>query len=290
MANSLPGSSGVTKNLSCYVDESPSPERCFRLTQLYKALSAINQAIVHMEMETELFPLVCRVAVDFGGALMAWIGVGDAESERLVPKQAYGLGTQYAEDIIISTRASCPEGRGPAATAFRGGHSVIINHFTQDPMTAPWHEQARRFGWGSGGFFPIQRNAHAFALLCVYHDDESFFDVEIIDLFERMARDISFAFDNFDRKHQRQLMLDALQASQRHFHAYFERSMVGMMALLPDSTWLEANESFCNMIGYTREELSAHSWLSVTHPDDIAADEAMLSHMVSRGRRRIYHG
>ncbi len=271
----------MTQKSSNHIEGPPPPTRFLRLTQLYKALSEINQAIVRMSDEVELFPLVCRVAVDFGGVRMAWIGVCDPESDRLVSVQAYGTGTEYSEHIVISTNESLPEGRGPTATAFREGRSVIINHFTQDPMTAPWHEQAKRFDWGSSGAFPIQRSGQPFAQLSVYHQAKDFFDVETIALFEEMTRDISFALDNFDRERQRRTALEALQASERHFRAYFEHSMVGMTALRPDYTWLETNPSFCRMLGYTQEEMSTHSWLDITHPDDLAESEAVFNRLIA---------
>lgn len=51
-----------------------SEVRIRRLALLYKALSEVNQAIVRLQHETDLFPLVCRIAVNFGGIKMAWIG------------------------------------------------------------------------------------------------------------------------------------------------------------------------------------------------------------------------
>ncbi len=258
-----------------------SAARFLRLTQLYKALSEINQAIVRMSDEAELFPLVCRVAVDFGGVSMAWIGVGDSEIERLVVVQAYGTGTEYTDNIVVSTRASLPEGRGPAATAYREGRSVIINHFAQNPLTTPWHEQGEGFGWGSSGAFPILRNAQPFAQLSVYHNAEDFFDAETVALFEEMTRDVSFALDNFDRERQRQVAIEALRASERHFRAYFEHSMVGMAALCPDHSWLETNDSFCRMLGYTQEELAARSWADIQYPDDLTKSEAAFNSLVT---------
>ncbi len=271
----------MRKKSSNHLDDASSPARFLRLTQLYKALSEVNQAIVRMSDEAELFPLVCRIAVDFGGARMAWIGVRDPETERLVVVQAYGIGTEYAEHIVTSTSALSPEGRGPSAAAFREGHSVVINHFTQDPMTAPWHEQGRRFGWGSSGAFPIQRSSQPYAQLSLYHSTEDFFDTEIVALFEEMTRDISFALDNFDREQQRRTVLETLQASQRHFRAYFDRSMVGMAALRPDHTWLEVNESFCRMLGYTQEEMYARSWVDLHHPDDLAESDVAFNRLVT---------
>ena len=45
-----------------------------RLTQLYAALSQCNEAIVRCASEEELFPQICRAAVQLGGMKMAWIG------------------------------------------------------------------------------------------------------------------------------------------------------------------------------------------------------------------------
>lgn len=49
------------------------------LSRLYSALSEVNQAIVRMESEELLFPLVCRMAVDHGGMVLASVGQESAE-------------------------------------------------------------------------------------------------------------------------------------------------------------------------------------------------------------------
>ncbi|OBS08856.1 bifunctional diguanylate cyclase/phosphodiesterase [Acidihalobacter prosperus] len=264
------------------LDETASPARIRRLTQVYKALSEINQAIVRMSEEAELFPLVCRVAVEFGGARMAWIGVGDPVTGRLVPVQRHGHGIEYLQHIKIAISDQEAEGQGPSATAFREGRPVIVNHFTTHPTTKPWHEQGIRFGWNSSGSFPIPRGGAAFAELVVYHTDEDFFDDEAVALFDEMARDISFALDNFDRVAQHESAVEALKSSERHFRAYFERSMVGMAATLPDRGWLEVNDALCNILGYSREELSGRTWASLTHPEDLQQNESLFA--------RLQHG
>ncbi|HKJ07485.1 MAG TPA: EAL domain-containing protein [Gammaproteobacteria bacterium] len=269
----------MTDQPSTRHNDEPLHARILRLTQLYKALSEVNQAIVRMNEEADLFPLVCRVAVEFGGVRMAWIGGLSPQTGRVSPLESYGTGTGYLDDIRIAGSDSVPEGRGPAATALRGNRPVIINHYLQDPMTAPWHAQARQFGWNSSGSFPIQRSGRPFAMLGVYHEAEDFFDDETVALLDEMARDISFALDNFDREAERQAAMDALRTSEQHFRAYFERSMVGMAATCPDRSWMEANNALCAMLGYTIEELSQQTWASLTHPDDLEANEAMFARM-----------
>ena len=241
-----------------------------RITNLYKALSEINQAIVRMETEETLFPLVCRMAVDFGGMTLASIRQLNPETGLLEAVENYGSGADYLKSITISASDAVPEGRGPAGTAFRESRNVIINHYQQNEMTRPWREQAKRFGWGSSGTFPILRGGKPFAILGVYHGDEDAFDKEAIELLDEMIRDISFSLDSFDREKERQRIRSDLIASERHFKAYFDRAMVGMAATSPTTgSWLEVNDALCKMLGYSKEELMQKTWVEVTHPDDL---------------------
>ncbi|KAB2897844.1 MAG: diguanylate cyclase, partial [Burkholderiaceae bacterium] len=51
-----------------------------RLLKLYAMLSRINQTIVRAEDPQELYLAACRIAVEEGGFLGAWIGVAEPGS------------------------------------------------------------------------------------------------------------------------------------------------------------------------------------------------------------------
>ncbi len=244
-----------------------------RMSQLYKALSEINQGLLRMENEDYLFPLVCRTAVNLGGMMLAAIGRVNPADNRIQFTFSHGTGAEYLQGLVITLDASFPEGRGPSAIAYRERHNVIVNHFLDSEMTRPWHDNARRVGWNSSGTFPIMRAGKVFAIMIVYHRDAEAFDQQAVALLDEMIRDISFALDNFDREHERQISSVAVRESERHFRAYFERAMVGMAATSPSSSWLEVNDALCKMLGYSREELIRMTWIDVTHPDDL--DENM---------------
>ena len=126
-------------------------QRLQRLTRLYQALSEINQAIMRMEDETRLLPLVCRVAVELGGMKMAWIGRPNENGTHLEPVIAYGTGITYLEGIEFPLAPPAPQQPGPAATAWREARNVIVDDFQASVFTAPWHEAAARYGWNSSG-------------------------------------------------------------------------------------------------------------------------------------------
>lgn len=71
---------------------------------------------------------------------------------------------------------------------------------------------------------------------------------------------------------ERKLAEIALRASEERFRRTFENAAVGMVLADPAGRWLRVNEKYCEIVGYTREELFAKSWRDITHPDDLEAD------------------
>ncbi|GAW67871.1 PAS/PAC sensor signal transduction histidine kinase [Geoanaerobacter pelophilus] len=66
---------------------------------------------------------------------------------------------------------------------------------------------------------------------------------------------------------------EALRESEEKFRAVFEQAAVGMgRVTFGDARWIDVNEAFCNMLGYSREEMLATPWPEMTHPDDLDLD------------------
>ena len=103
-----------------------------------------------------------------------------------------------------------------------------------------------------------------------------------------MEMDISFAMDNYVRVAEGKRAAEALQLSEQHFRAYFDRAMVGMASTSPEKEWLEVNDALCEMLGYTREELMGMTWADLTHPDDLAANLIQFDRILSGEIRRIF--
>jgi diguanylate cyclase (GGDEF)-like protein/PAS domain S-box-containing protein len=244
-------------------------QRILRLTHLYQALSETNQAIVRMIDESELFPLVCRCAVDFGGMKMAWIGQINDADQCIEPVARYGEGLAYLDKLTISSRWDLQLGCGPTGTALRENRPVIVNDYLDDPMTQHWHENAKTFGWYSAAAFPIQRNDKPFAVFSVYHTQKDAFDNDAINLLKEMAGDISFALDNFDREHQRHLTEKALFKSESHFRFVTESSQALIWVSDTDKRCIWFNKVWLNFTGRTIEQELGNGWMEGVHPDDI---------------------
>ena len=221
--------------------------RSRHISNLYKALSEINQAIVRMEQQDQLFPLVCRCAVDFGGMSMAWVGQLDEKSSLFFPAASYGRGQDYLENIIISSLADVPEGRGPMGTAYRENRAIIVNDYFADPATAPWKTRAAGKSWRSAAAFPIPRGGRPFAVISVYHSRDDAFDEDAVALLQEMCRDISFALDNFDRS----IAHAEAQESLRLAASVYASSNEGIMITDADNRIMSVNPAFSDVTGYS---------------------------------------
>ncbi|MES3008668.1 MAG: EAL domain-containing protein [Pseudomonadota bacterium] len=238
-----------------YTEHKKAERRINYLTHIYQALSEINQAIIRMGDESELFPLVCQVAVDFGEMRMAWIGQLHPGSENLHVTASYGTGLDYLNNLNISADAALPEGRGPTGRALRENHAIIVNDYLADESTEPWHALAQEFGWGASAAFPIQRDGKPFAVLNVYHAQVGAFDAEIIALLAELSGDISFALDNFDREMRRQKVTRQLEESEQRISTIMEKVSACIYLKDMDGRYLFANKPVLDLWGTTLDQV-----------------------------------
>lgn len=174
-----------------------------RLKNIYSALSQCNQAIIRSSNEDELFPIICRDAIRFGGMQMAWIGIADETSQEIKAVSYYGEGTDYLTNLHISTNPDDPSAHGPTGLAFHQNQSIWCQDFQHDPRTALWHERGKRFGWESSAAIPLSRGNKVIGVFTLYAKEVNAFDEAAQHLLEEMAMDISYALDSFDKESAR---------------------------------------------------------------------------------------
>lgn len=75
---------------------------------------------------------------------------------------------------------------------------------------------------------------------------------------------------------------EALEASETRYRNFFNLPLVGTAITSRTKGWVEVNDQTCQILGYPREELFQKTWAELTHPDDLAADEAQFERMLRR--------
>ena len=72
---------------------------------------------------------------------------------------------------------------------------------------------------------------------------------------------------------------EVLGASEARFRSVFDIASVGIALVAPDGGWISVNKALCDVVGYSEEELWRLTFQQITHPDDVAADLALLRAM-----------
>jgi PAS domain S-box-containing protein len=72
----------------------------------------------------------------------------------------------------------------------------------------------------------------------------------------------------------------ALHESESRFRAIFEQAAIGMADSSLETRFIRVNQRFCEIMGYSREELLGLTFREITHPDDLARDEQQVAQLL----------
>jgi two-component system sensor histidine kinase/response regulator len=228
------------------------------LKHLYRDLMTINESILHTADQDQLLDTICRIPIESGLMSMAWIGIEDPETQRIMPMIKYGEGLDYLDLINISTRADVAEGRGVAGTAWREQKTQISNDTLHNPAMAPWKEHALKHGWKSCASFPIFRTGNIYAVFTLYNTEAYFFHDEVVALLNALINDVSYALDGIDAR-------KALIESEESFRLLLESANSGIMGVDGNDRVTFVNPAAAIMVGYSAEELIGNSAHGMVH-------------------------
>ena len=181
------------------------------LAGLYALLSRVNEAIVRVREERQLFEEVCRILAGEGGYPLAWIGV--VQAGRVTPEAVAGSARAYVDGLRVELTG--PWGAGPTGTAVREGRPVVNDDFSTSPLAEPWSEAAARHGLRASAAFPLRRAGQVIGALSLYAALPGAFDSEHASLLEALAADVSFALSALEQERRRSDAEHALRASER---------------------------------------------------------------------------
>jgi PAS domain S-box-containing protein len=96
---------------------------------------------------------------------------------------------------------------------------------------------------------------------------EPFFDPAVADATERPTH-----VDAQETLQRSATFEQALYENEELYRATFEQAAVGICHVALDGHFLRVNQKFCDLLGYSREELLKLTFMSLTYPEDIPRD------------------
>ena len=170
-----------------------------RLTRMFAALSATNEAIMRAKSREELFDLVCEAAANGGRFTSTTIALADSGSDLLRIVAAAGPAAETTRHVRLSVDEARPEGRGLSGTAFRTRRPCITNDYMIDQRVAAFQAVAGTYGAQSGAAYPLLVRGEPVGVMIYMSRDKDTFTPEFSELLQRLADNVSFALESFDR-------------------------------------------------------------------------------------------
>ncbi len=184
-------------SMRAITERKASETRIKHLNRILTMHSRINALIVRAHDREELFREACRISVEAGAFTMAWVGLLDADGLKLRVVASYG---ERADEYLRDIETETPLTEGPASMAIREDRPVWIQDFLHSPLTVPWHERIRRFGWRSLAALPLHRAGAPIAVLVLYAGETGAFDDEEERQLTELATNLSFAIDHIEKE------------------------------------------------------------------------------------------
>ncbi len=258
-----------------------------RLTRLYATLSQINQAIVRVQSHAELAGEVARVAADFGGFKLVWVGQHNPQTREVTPLGWAGEPREFIHEFRHSS-ADTAEHRCLCAPAIRENRPCVSNDLGAARDVDAWSLAFEQAGIRAAAVFPVRVRSVVWGVFGVYASEPGVFQDQEITLLEEAAMDIGYAVEHIENEARRKRAELALRESETHFRSMFEVACIGMAQADPlAGQWLRVNPKMCEITGYSAEELLGMRVPEITHPEDRQRDWELFQRVI-RGEMPDY--
>jgi PAS domain S-box-containing protein len=138
-----------------------------------------------------------------------------------------------------------------------------------DPRLNP-RNRCIHAGYDSVALAPVRSKDQIIGLLQLNDRRPGRFTPERIRFFEVLANNLGLAL-------QRRQVEEALRESESRFRTFFETVAVGTAEVDESGHFLQVNERFCQITGYSREEMLGMTPADLMHPEDRDRDKERIA-------------
>jgi HD-GYP domain-containing protein (c-di-GMP phosphodiesterase class II) len=182
-----------------------------RLYSLIWVIRQINQALLRIKDETELFRQICTFLTRVDYIKFAWIGIIQEGSFQIKPVAEAGFEEGYLSTIRVTWDDS-EYGQGPTGIAIKTARPFVMRNIRNDARFAPWKKAAVERGYNSSIALPLLHEEGIVGALNVYSNLEDAFGEEEIEFLSEVAGDIALGIRTYRLQKNLERSLADLQA------------------------------------------------------------------------------
>jgi PAS domain S-box-containing protein len=270
---------GIARDIT---DAMLQEERIKRLSRIQAVLIGIGSAIAHARNRQELLNEACRIAVEHGGLVLAWVGMLDHTTLTITPTACAGVDAEsYLSRVHATARQDVPGGQGVIGRALREKRAVVSNDLVHElNITADRRQDAVRRGCRSTIALPLLVDGEVVGNFSLFAGEQNFFNADELALLNQMASEISFALNLMQKR-------EALADSEKRFESILGTLQEVVWSMDPASgRVLYVNAAVRQL---TRRPVSdfivkPRLWRSMVHRDDRMAVRSDIRKLLQQGK------
>jgi diguanylate cyclase (GGDEF)-like protein/PAS domain S-box-containing protein len=251
------------------------------LTRALQTLSEGSQVLVHADDEESLIRDICHAMVDAGGYPLAWVGYLEHDEAQSIRVAA----SSGVTDMLIDFNFSWGDGelgQGPVGTSVRSGEPQVVNDLLTSPTILPYRRaRTEQYGLRSICTFPLKVQNEIVAVIAIYSDQPNYFGPNEVEILSELAAEVAYGISRLRDAEQLKRNEALVRSSDERFRLAFEHNMAPMLFSDFEDRVIAVNDSFCRLVGFSREELMGHDSKQFTYPDDVGITEDTLVRLSS---------
>jgi len=219
-------------------------ERLDHINRVLLAIRNVNQLIVQESDPSRLIDLACENLTETMGYFCAWIALLENDDTAGPKMAASGLSGGFEairERIIDGEYPPCMR------RALDLDETVVVKNPKLDCPDCPLSSEYA----GRAGFIRrLSFGGKTYGILSVSVPENYAYSEEEQGLFNEVSGDLAFAFHKIE-------LATRLAESQRRYLEIFEKSRDGFVMVDKAGRIIDANRAYCDMLGYSLDELRA---------------------------------
>ncbi len=250
------------------------------LTRALSTLSEGNQILVHAVDEETLIADICQAVVTAGAYPLTWVGYAEPDDAKSVRKVAAAGVTTILEGIDFGW-GDDELGSGPIGGAIRSGEVQVVNDMLTMAAPPKRRERIMEFDLRSMCTFPLRLHGGTLGMIAIYSEQLDYFGPSEVETLSELAAELAYGIERLRDVERLQENERLIREAEERFRLAFEHNMAPMLFSDLSDQVIAVNDSFCRMVGFSREELMGHDSKQFTYPEDVGITEETLVRLSS---------
>lgn len=214
--------------------------------KLFFALSQINQLIVKINSEEELFSQIVKILVTEVGYELSIIGYVD-ENDLFVSEHIESLNNLLAlrvKSSKVGVNQDTPYGRGSLSDAYHTKKISYIQDVLSSERLKYWINYYKEYKINFVCAIPILKNDKVYKIIVIHDRYKSSLGNEHLALLEELQKDISFAIEKLESQKKSLILNKALDTSHEWFLITDKNGSI-----------IQASKAVSDISGYRMDEI-----------------------------------